>query len=448
MSTVDLLTFSMRTEPPKPGSDWFRIENAKKSGDPTKVYIYDEIGFWGTSAKDFAALLDDIDTDKIEVHFNSPGGSVFDGLAIHATIKNHKATVTGIVDGLAASAASFILQACDIRQSTRNAQIMIHDAKAYAGGNAEQMRKAADTLDRISDNIADIYAVRSGQTKSAEEFRALMKAGDKWYSGNEASEDGLIDEVLDNPEEEEEDDTENHWTAEAVQEFVSRPAAQLAQDAKRVVINNRVEEAHMTGEDPNKKTATPPPTPQPPAPQASGTQPTPVPDPGTPAPQPNPEPQSGQEDSVLVPINGTGYTVPKVVGDHITALATFKKETIEGNRTSFVEALASPPQNKILATQVEGLKEFALSLSDEQFSKWKVSMETAPAQQLLGQHGITPGDNGAPKNGSGGDDETQKRIVILKEILQSHRDAGVSEEDLKKKPSWAELQQLLGTSAT
>lgn len=444
MTGVELLTFSMRTEPPKAGADWFRIVKAKKASEPTKVYIYDEIGFWGTTAKDFAAMLDEIDSSEIHVHFNSPGGSVFDGLAIHASIKAHKAKVTGYVDGVAASAASFILQACDNRVSTRNAQIMIHDAKAYAGGNAQQMRNAADTLDRISDNIADIYAVRSGQTKSASEFRNMMKAGDKWYNGNEALDDGLVDEVLDNPVED--DDAENlmtnTWSTEEIQNFLQTAPDKLAAQG-RVSVTNRVEEAQMTGEDPNKNT--PPPVAQPPAPTAQATAP------AAPAAAPvapvAPVQQAAPVAGLSLIVNGAQVSDLSAVQAHITALETFKNETIEGNRKSFVAQLVK--DNKILSSEetIKNTEELALSMSDEQFSKWKASMDTAPAQNLLGSYGVGPGEKHAPSNGTTGDAEKTHRITVLTEIVDSHKASGLTEDEIKEKSSYKELQALLGNTA-
>jgi ATP-dependent Clp endopeptidase proteolytic subunit ClpP len=421
MTSVELLTFSMRSTPPKAGSDWFRIVEAKK-GEATKVYIYDEIGFWGTTAKDFAAQLSEIDSDEIELHLNSPGGSVFDGLAIMAALKDHKAKVVAKVDGMAASAASFILQAADERLITRNAQVMIHDAKAYAGGNAAQMRKAAELLDRVSDNIADIYAVRSGQG-TVESWRAIMVAGDEWYSGNEAVEAGLVDAVVDNPEEDEDEPEEassNSWTTEEVEAFLQTPPEKLAASAKHVTITNRVEEAHMTG--PNPQKTQPPAAPQPPAPTQQ-VQPAPT------------------EAGVKLMVNGVEVTDLTAVQAHITALETFRTEAVEGARKEFVAKLAK--DGKILANDetLSATETFALSLSPEQFAGWKATMDAAPSNNLFQQHGATQGDRNAPNNG-GSQSETEARIQTLEEIVQSHRDAGLSQEQIETKASYKELQQL------
>lgn len=437
MTSVELLTFSMRSgeNQPAAGSDWFRIVEAKKASDATKIYIYDEIGFWGTTAKDFAASLNEIESDEIELHLNSPGGSVFDGLAIHSALKNHSAKVTAIVDGLAASAASFILQAADERKSTRNAQIMIHDAKAYAGGNAEQMRKAADLLDRVSDNIADIYQVRSGQG-TVDSWRALMKAGDEWYSGNEALDSGLVDEVLDNPEEDEdepEEAAENSWTTDQVEAFLKTDHQKFAANANAITITNRVEEAHMTGQDPKNKKVTPPAPAQPPA-----------------APVASQQSAESQNDSVAFPNNLANFVVKNngeftldvnAVSQHILGLETFKNETIIAARKDFVATLAS--QNKIMANDetLTTTEEFALSLSAEQFAAWKATMDAAPATPLFAKHGVTQGDMQAPVNGNESDSVTAE-IKTLEEIVQAHRDSGMSQEVLETKGSYQKLQNL------
>lgn len=432
MTGMNLLTFSMRDKPPAAGSDWFRI--VAKKGSPTKVYIYDEIGFWGTTAKDFVAQLQDIEGD-IDLHLNTPGGSVFDGLAICAAIKEHEGKVTGKVDGMAASAGSFILQACDERHITRNAQVMIHDAKAYAGGNAAQMRQAADLLDRVSDNIADIYAVRSGEG-TVESWREIMTSGDKWYSGNEALEAKLVDAVMDNPEEDDEapDEASNSWSTAEVEAFLQTPPEKLAASSKHVTITNRVEEAHMTGPNP-QNTQTPPPVAQPPAPTATAPAPAPTPTPAAPSPA------AGFEGLL---INGVSFTDTAVIQEHITNLETFRKTTIEGARKAFVAELAK--DGKILASDetISATESFALELSAKQFEAWKAQWSAAPANPLLGTHGATLGDQNAPQNGNS-TDEAASRINVLEEIVQSLRDGGMPEDKLVEKASYKELQQLKST---
>jgi ATP-dependent Clp endopeptidase proteolytic subunit ClpP len=171
-------------------TDWYRIE--AKSSAKAKVYIYDEIGYVGVSAQDFVRDINEVTAEEIELHIDSPGGDVFDGVAIYNSIHDHDATVTVIVDGIAASAASFIAQAGDKIIMNRNSTMMIHDAHGLAIGNSKDMAELAGLLDKASDNIASIYAERSGL--SAEHWREAMRA-ETWYSADEAVEARLADEV-------------------------------------------------------------------------------------------------------------------------------------------------------------------------------------------------------------------------------------------------------------
>lgn len=177
--------------------EWFRIVNAAgDGGTPAELYLYDEIGFWGTSAADFVEQLQAITAASIDLHVNSPGGEVFDGIAIYNAIRNHPADVTAYVDGLAASAASFITMAGDRVVMARNAQMMIHDAIGVVVGNAAEMAKMQALLDRLSNTIADIYAQRAGG--SVADWRALM-LDETWFDATEAVGYGLADEMTGAP---------------------------------------------------------------------------------------------------------------------------------------------------------------------------------------------------------------------------------------------------------
>lgn len=170
---------------------WYSIRNVSRS--EAEVTIYDEIGFFGVTAADFIRDLADIKASTINLRINSPGGDVFDGVAIFNAIKRHTAQVNVFVDGLAASAASFIAMAGDKVLMSPHSQMMIHEASGLAIGNAEDMRKLADMLDKTSTSIADIYAERAGGTTA--EWRARMK-DETWYSDHEAVAAGLADEVI------------------------------------------------------------------------------------------------------------------------------------------------------------------------------------------------------------------------------------------------------------
>jgi ATP-dependent Clp endopeptidase proteolytic subunit ClpP len=160
--------------------------------------LYDPIDswgeYWGVSAKEFAQTLDELpDTvTRIELHVNSPGGDVFDGIAIMNALRAHAATVTVIVDGIAASAASFIAASADTLIMAPNSELMIHDAWGLVVGNAADMKQMAELLDHLSNNIASVYARKAGG--STEDWRAAMQR-ESWFSAEEALAAGLADQV-------------------------------------------------------------------------------------------------------------------------------------------------------------------------------------------------------------------------------------------------------------
>ena len=164
--------------------------------------LYDPIdswgGEWGVSAKEFVGALGALpaDTAEIRLHVNSPGGEVYEGITMLNALRNHKARVVVVVDGIAASAASFVAAGADETVMGQNSQLMIHDAWGLGMGNAADMRGLADVLDKISDNIASIYSVKAGGDVAA--WRTAMLA-ESWYSADEAVAAGLADSVAEIP---------------------------------------------------------------------------------------------------------------------------------------------------------------------------------------------------------------------------------------------------------
>ena len=135
------------------------------------------------------------DVENINVHINSPGGSVFAAVAIAYTLKNHKAKVTAFIDGLAASAATIITSACDVVKMPKNAMFMIHNPLTWAYGNKQELEKTGILLDKVKDSILETYLAKAkGKTK--EELSALMDE-EKWFN---AEEYGFIDEIVDEVE--------------------------------------------------------------------------------------------------------------------------------------------------------------------------------------------------------------------------------------------------------
>lgn len=159
-----------------------------------EVLLYDEIGGWfGVDAKQFATDIADLDVTDLTVRMHSPGGDVWDGLAIMNSLKRHKARVTVVVEGMAASAASFIaVGAADELVMAPHSELMIHDAMAMAYGNADDLATMIDHLNRESENIAGIYASRTSE--SVDFWRAAMRA-ESWYSASEAVTAGLADHI-------------------------------------------------------------------------------------------------------------------------------------------------------------------------------------------------------------------------------------------------------------
>lgn len=176
--------------------EWYRIRNEAGQDGPAQVLIYGEIGdsCWGDSvpAAQFVRDLAEVDAEEIDFHIHSPGGDVFDGLAIATAIRTHKAKTTAYVDGLAASAASFIAIAADEVVMAVGAELMVHDAWGAAVGNAADMAKMAIDLDKVSNNLASLYAERAGGT--TEDWRAVM-LDETWYNADEAVQAGLADRV-------------------------------------------------------------------------------------------------------------------------------------------------------------------------------------------------------------------------------------------------------------
>ncbi len=141
-----------------------------------------------TSATSFRDALKELgDVSTINLSINSGGGSVFDGIAIYNMLKSHKATVNVYIEGLAASIASVIAMAGDTITMRSGSMIMVHMPWTLSQGNAEEMRKTADTLEKTGDSIVDIYSERTGI--SSDDIRNIMN-DETWLSAEEAVEQG------------------------------------------------------------------------------------------------------------------------------------------------------------------------------------------------------------------------------------------------------------------
>lgn len=173
-------------------ASWYAI---RARGTGAEVAIYDEIGAYGVSAKGFLAELGALpEGTPVDLRLNSPGGSVFDAVAIHNALKRHAGPVTVWIDGIAASAASYIAMAGDEIVMPENAFLMIHDPAGLVMGTAEDMRSMAEALDKVKGSLVSGYAAKSGRTP--DEVSALM-AAETWFDASDAVAQGFADRLID-----------------------------------------------------------------------------------------------------------------------------------------------------------------------------------------------------------------------------------------------------------
>lgn len=184
---------------PKTKTEFFNaVTTPSPSGDGkvATIRIYGPIdswgGWWGVSAKDVAAVLDALpdSVEQIIVRLNSPGGEAFEGIAITNLLRAHKASVTGVVDGLAASAASVIAAGCDETVMSPGTQMMIHSPSVISWGQAKDLRKDADILDGLQDSIIEIYQGKAGDN----DWTQLVE-DETWLTAEDAVTLGLADRV-------------------------------------------------------------------------------------------------------------------------------------------------------------------------------------------------------------------------------------------------------------
>ena len=192
-----LRIFNKAGDPPAPqNKHWYSL---KASGEAEtrsiEVYVYGEIGTWGITANQFVRDLAELDdgVSPIVVAFNSIGGDLFDGLAIHNALSRLGERCTGRVDALAASAASVAVCGAHKVVIASNAMLMIHNPWTYAAGDAEDLRKVATALDQALEAIIAAYKAKAPDIDEIE-LRRLVNA-ETWLTASEAVALGLADEV-------------------------------------------------------------------------------------------------------------------------------------------------------------------------------------------------------------------------------------------------------------
>lgn len=174
------------------GRSWFTALAGSEEG-VAEVLIYDEIGLWGITAADFDHDLKALgEVTQINLRINSPGGDVFDGIAIYNMLQQHRARVSVTIDGIAASMASVIAMAGDEIAMPENAMMLIHDPSGAVVGTSGDMRELADALDKVKGSLVSAYA---GKTGLSRDRVAEIMAAETWLTADEALELGFADRI-------------------------------------------------------------------------------------------------------------------------------------------------------------------------------------------------------------------------------------------------------------
>lgn len=181
---IEIVNLTAKREP-------LSIENA--AGDVATVYVYDMIGGWdGVQAKDFVVAFNAIQAPQIDLRINSPGGSVFDARAMATAVASHPSRVTAHIDGIAASAASWLALAADEVVMAEGAFVMIHNSQAVGMGDKRVMTDLAIVLDQLDQSFVNDYMAKTG--KSQDEIAAWMDA-ETWFSATDAVGHGFADRI-------------------------------------------------------------------------------------------------------------------------------------------------------------------------------------------------------------------------------------------------------------
>ena len=171
--------------------NWYNIKNT--ANNSVEVMIFDEIGLYGVDAKSFIEEIKGISNDaSVLLRINSPGGSVIDGLAIYDAVNRMPQKVTARIEGLAASMASVIALAADEVTMSENSLYMIHNVWGGEVGESDDLRKAADLMDKMSSRLLSIYMKKTEQTE--EQLKSWMD-DETWFTAEEALAAGFINYV-------------------------------------------------------------------------------------------------------------------------------------------------------------------------------------------------------------------------------------------------------------
>ena len=171
---------------------WYNIQN--KAENAAEVYIFDEIGNYGVTAQDFISELKNLKDRPVNLRINSLGGDVFNGMAIYNVLKKRQNKTTVYIEGIAASIATIIALGADEVVMSENSLFMIHNAWGGTMGDAKDMRKSAQTLEKISQELTEIYVKKTGL---AYEAVSIMMDEETWLNAQEAYDLGFVDSISD-----------------------------------------------------------------------------------------------------------------------------------------------------------------------------------------------------------------------------------------------------------
>ena len=171
---------------------WYNIQN--KASETADIYIFDEIGMYGVTAQDFIGEIKELKNTPINLRINSLGGDVFNGMAIYNVIKKREAKTTVYIEGIAASIATIIALGADEVVMSENSLFMIHNAWGGTMGDAKDMRKSAETLEKISTELTEIYMKKTGLSY---DVVSNMMDEETWLNSEEAYELGFVDTISD-----------------------------------------------------------------------------------------------------------------------------------------------------------------------------------------------------------------------------------------------------------
>lgn len=194
---------------------WYTIKSAANSA-PAKVSIYDEIGGWGVSAREFVAQWQTLGDSDVELTLHTPGGEVMDGLAIYNAVRAHKGKVTARIDTMALSMGSIIALAADEIEIADNGVYMVHNPWTLAIGDADDIEKVADQMRKWEDVLSNIYVERTGKEEG--EIREMMRA-ETWLHGQEAVDAGFANRTFKAAK------IAANWRSKIHQKFRHSPAA-------------------------------------------------------------------------------------------------------------------------------------------------------------------------------------------------------------------------------